>query len=88
MHSLVAAGAADFPLANQLYRNRQSLSATALAHLSLAFAGMDRKQTAAELLTLLNQKGLDGAAPQDERKVARLTWNQSVVELRALHALA
>ncbi|MEO2021205.1 MAG: alpha-2-macroglobulin family protein, partial [Pirellulaceae bacterium] len=88
LHALATAGQADFPLANQLYRNRQSLSETALAHLSLAFAGMDRKQTAAELLTLLNQKNPAGSGPQGKNKPAHLSWTQSPVELQALHALA
>jgi uncharacterized protein YfaS (alpha-2-macroglobulin family)/TolA-binding protein len=56
LHALTVAGHEDFPLANQLYRNRPSLSPAALAHLALTFAEMDRKQTAAELLDLLSQK--------------------------------
>ena len=47
LHALTVAGHGDFPLANELYRNRPSLSPAALAYLALTFAEMDRKQTAA-----------------------------------------
>ncbi|HPM82478.1 MAG TPA: MG2 domain-containing protein, partial [Candidatus Anammoximicrobium sp.] len=56
LHALTVAGHGDFPLANALYRNRPSLSPAALAYLALTFADMDRKQTAAELLTLLGNQ--------------------------------
>ncbi|MCO6453957.1 MAG: tetratricopeptide repeat protein [Pirellulaceae bacterium] len=82
LQALAAAGQGDFTLANQLYRNRPALSPAGLAHLALAFADMDRRQTAGELLELLAQKNLD-AAPQ-----GGLSWNHAGTELRAIYALA
>lgn len=84
LQALTAAGKEDVTLANQLYRNRQSLSAAGIVHLALAFVDMDRKQTAAELLTLLEKRNLDEPEPTP----GKLSWNQSPAELRALYALA
>lgn len=100
LHALTVAGSDDFPLANQLYRNRASLSSAGLAYLALAFAEMDRQPTAIELLDRLaeqlaaaekNAVGADrtaGAAPLPATPTAGLAWTQSDVELRALFALA
>ncbi len=88
LHALSTAGKGDFALANRLYRNRPALSAAALVHLALAFAEMDRKPTAGELLDLLAQRNLDD--PVSRRKAAggSLPWSHSSTELRALYALA
>ena len=86
LHALAVAGQGDFPLANQLYRNRQALSPSALAHLALTFAEMDRGQTATELLTLLTEKHF--SKPADlKRRAGKLGWMHSQGELRALYAL-
>ncbi len=71
-------------MANQLYRNRQSLSPAALCHLALAFAEMDRRQTASELLAMLTNRNLDEPPP----RAKWLSWNQSATELHALYAVA
>src|SRR5690606_6728031 len=84
LHALTVAGRPDVTLVNQLYRNRQSLSSAAIAHLALTFLAMDRQQTAAEVLALLDKRNLD--AP--ETTPGKLAWNQSPTELRALVALA
>ncbi len=85
LHALATAGHDDFTLANQLYRNRPALSAAGLAHLSLAYSEMDRRQTAGELVSILGERlGADGAATPAKG----LSWNQSSTELRALHAIA
>lgn len=84
LHALTVAGRPDVTLVNQLYRNRQSLSSAAIAHLALTFLAMDRQQTAAEVLALLDKRNLD--AP--ETTPGKLAWNQSPAELRALVALA
>ncbi|MHC4180262.1 MAG: tetratricopeptide repeat protein, partial [Planctomycetota bacterium] len=90
LQALSAAGQGDFAVANRLYRNRPALSPAALAYLALAFAGMDRKPTAGELLSLLAEQNLDqgsGVRGQESR-VRSLPWSGSSTELRALYALA
>ena len=88
LHALAVAGQGDFALANRLYRERPQLSPAALAYLALAFAEMDRKPTASELLALLKQKNLDALVLKREAAGGVLPWNQSPAELRALAALA
>jgi len=82
LHALTVADRSDFPLANQLYRNRQSLSPAALAYLALTFAEMDRKQTAAELLSLPGKQDWDAGS------IAVNCWNSSATEVRSIYALA
>jgi uncharacterized protein YfaS (alpha-2-macroglobulin family)/TolA-binding protein len=88
LHAMTVAGNGDFPLANQLYRNRQTLSTTALAHLTLALAEMDRMQTAGELLTILSERNFEETAPKWRSSSSSLPWCHSETELRALYALA
>ena len=59
LDALASAGRGDFAVANRLHRTRSSLSAAALAYLALAFAEMDRKATAAELIEVLQQRELE-----------------------------
>ena len=90
LHGMAASGCADFAFANRLYRERNSLSASALLHVALALVHLDRKQMAADLLSLVK-------LPTD-RKTARAQgiadlkgvpyWMRSGVELRALYLLA
>ena len=82
LHGLATAGEGDFTLANQLYRNRRSLSSAGLARLALAFAEMDRKATAGELITLLGERDLAVASKNG------LAWSGAEVEVRALYGLA
>ena len=95
LHALTTAGKSDFTLANQLYRNRNSLSVTALGYLSLTFAEMDRKNTAGELVEVLEERNVDQLLRQlrngslvEIEKVATLTANRSEAEIRALVAMA
>ncbi len=90
LHALCAAGQGDFAVANRLYRSRPSLSPAGLAYLALAFAQMDRKPTAGELLDLLAERKLDEEpSVGGQRSGARsLPWSRSSAELRALYALA
>ncbi|UUO05786.1 tetratricopeptide repeat protein [Blastopirellula sp. J2-11] len=80
LHALTAAGNEDFPLANQLYRNRNSLSTAGLTYLALTFAEMNRKETAGEIIALAKQKLNGGGAKP-------LSWNSAEVETRGLYAL-
>ena len=93
LHALAVAGQGDFALANRLYRDRNSLSTAALAHLALSFAAMDRKATATEILDLLEKRNLgDTLEPHDAKPasvaLSVLPWDSSPAEVRALIALA
>ena len=88
LHALAVAGVGDFPLANQLYRNRPALSSAGLVHLVLAFVEMDRKQTAEELLNVLATRNLDDTTPRKRAVLSPLPWSHAPAELRALYALA
>ncbi len=56
LHALSVSGDADFAKANRIYRERNSLGATALAYTALTFANLDREPVARELVELLLQK--------------------------------
>lgn len=88
LYALCEAGESDFSLANRLYRERPSLSPPALLYLALAFAEMDRKETAGELLALVDRRMGDGETTLDQVPAVSLACSQSLVEPRALHALA
>jgi len=88
LHALSVAGHGDFALANRLYRNRPALSPAALAYLALAFAEMDRKPTARELVDLLAQQDLDKPGLRRNAAKGCLPFNRSPVELHALCCLA
>ncbi len=89
LHALATAGQGDFAVANRLHRSGESLSDPALAYLALAFAEMDRKETAAELVAALKKRRLhDPLAAVAKAEQRRLPWNQSPVEFRAVAALA
>ena len=79
LHALATAGAADFSAANQLHRERNSLSKSGLLHAALALVEIDRKEMAADLLRLVGDKA-EGATP--------LPWMADGAELTALHLLA
>ena len=53
VHTLAITGQGDFSLANQLLRDRKSLSPLGRAYLALALVRMDRKDAAAEVLKQL-----------------------------------
>jgi outer membrane protein assembly factor BamD (BamD/ComL family) len=88
LQTLAAAGHGDFPLANRLYRERASLSTAALLHLALAFADMDRRTVASELLELVARRNLDDPAASQSERRSLLAWDYSPAELRAFYALA
>lgn len=87
LHGLSTLGYGDFTLANRLHRNKPSLSASALAHLILAFLEMDRKTVARELLDDLGRMNLDAAPLRRGVIIGCLPWSYAPVELRALYAL-
>ncbi len=88
LHALSTAGRGDFALANRLHRERQRLSTGALAYLAMAFAEMNRKPMADELLDVLAHRDLDAAASHDASEQCTLPWTRSPADLHALWALA
>ena len=51
LHALAISGQGDFALANHLLRDRKLLSPLGRAYLALALLQMDRKETAADVLS-------------------------------------
>ena len=62
LHALSAAQAADFANVNRLYRERNELSAPALAYTALALANLNRPEIAKEVLAVLESKAKPQAA--------------------------
>lgn len=87
LHALSVAGRGDFALANQLFRNRPSLSNSALSYVALALIEMDRKPMAKQLLDLLGERNLDQEAKRRTAEIGTLPWSHAAVEVRALYAL-
>ena len=73
LHALSVNAAADFAHANRLHRERNGLSAPALAYTALAFANLKRDQFAIELLDVLAKK----AKPIKRGKRAMTCWDGS-----------
>ena len=73
LHAMSANGAADFAHANRLHRERNSLSAPALAYTALAFANLKRDQFAIEILDVLAKK----AKPIKRGSRAMACWDGS-----------
>jgi uncharacterized protein YfaS (alpha-2-macroglobulin family)/TolA-binding protein len=93
LHALSVAGRDDFALANRLHRNRPALSTSALLHVALSLAEMDRKPMAEELLKIVAERNLD--TPHVKREALAepvahksLPWTHASAETRALYALA
>ena len=92
LHALSAGGAAEFAHANRLHRERNALSAPALAYTALAFANLKRNEFAGELLDVLEQKAK--ATSADGRKLLGWAgspnhpWLNDEVEATALAAWA
>jgi uncharacterized protein YfaS (alpha-2-macroglobulin family)/tetratricopeptide (TPR) repeat protein len=89
LHALSVAGQGDYALANRLHRNKASLSPAALVYTALAFAEMDRKPVANELLSGWNNEAALVDLPTRRGELRGiLPWCASGIELRALQALA
>jgi uncharacterized protein YfaS (alpha-2-macroglobulin family)/tetratricopeptide (TPR) repeat protein len=88
LHALAAAGRGDFALANRLHRNRPALSTSALLHVAIALAAMDRRAMADDLLRVVADRKLDDAQPKRIAPGAPLPWTHSESEIRALYAIA
>jgi len=92
LHALSAGGAADFAHANRLHRERNALSAPALAYTALAFANLKRDQFAIEILDVLSKKAKP--VKRGSRSMAcwdgssKHPWLDEQVEATAIAALA
>ena len=90
-HALCECGKGDFAIGNRLYRERNRLSNSALLHVALGLARLDRKEMAGELLNLVKvdidpaAAGRHGKELVDAKAAPAL---RSGVELRALYLLA
>ena len=92
LHALSVNKAADFAHANRLHRERNTLSAPALAYTALAFMNLDRKEFAGELLDVLAQKLAEKKVGEktllNAPGVRNNTWTSEETETTALAALA
>ncbi|MCA9261228.1 MAG: hypothetical protein KDA61_18560, partial [Planctomycetales bacterium] len=87
LHALSRRDAADFAHVNRLYRQRQSLGATALAYAALTMANLDRPDFAKEMLETLAAKP---RAPQSDPFAGSKDhdWLGDSIETAAIAALA
>ncbi|MDP6796080.1 MAG: alpha-2-macroglobulin family protein, partial [Verrucomicrobiota bacterium] len=92
LHALSVNKAADFAHANRLHRERNTLSAPALAYTALAFVNLDRKEFGAELLDVLVKKLATKKAGKKQLLsapgVRNNSWTSEETETTALAALA
>ncbi len=92
LHALSTSKAVDFTHLNDLHRERQRLTPVALAYTALAFANLDRKELAEEVLAVLETRVK--AITRDERELAywtgegRYPWLNDEVETTAVALLA
>ncbi|HUV06137.1 MAG TPA: alpha-2-macroglobulin family protein, partial [Spirochaetia bacterium] len=89
LHALSTGGEIDFAFVNRLYRNRNTLSAMALAYTALCLHSLERSEMAIELLALLDSKGKS----TDEGQLywepdPDLVWVRSEAETTAMVLLA
>ncbi len=81
IHALSVTGRADFSAANRLYRDRQSLSETALAYMAAAFIRMDRPTFAEDLLKILDTKLVENSRWKSNSRHAILKDDTSTTAL-------
>ena len=92
LHALSVDGAADFAHANRLHRERNGLSAPALAYTALTFANLERNEFAAEILGVLEEKAaIDRSGDKTLRHWAgsgSYAWLNDSLETTAVATLA
>ena len=88
LQGLASAGAGDFALANRLFRNRPSLSTSALLHLALALNEMERPSLALDVLKVVEKRDFTQIQTRRKSNQASLPWSHSNLELKALYAIA
>ena len=90
-HALCECGKGDFAIGNRLYRERNRLGNSALLHVALGLARLDRKEMAGELLNLVKVDIDSAAAGRHDKELLEAKAApalRSSVELRALYLLA
>ncbi|MEY4386506.1 MAG: hypothetical protein RLY20_1789, partial [Verrucomicrobiota bacterium] len=89
LHALSTDKRADFANCNRLYRERNALGNSTLAHLARAFGNLERREIATELATLLEGKvKLDGGKPVVWEGGCKTTWLNDTDETTAMVLLA
>ena len=89
LHALSTDKRADFANCNRLYRDRNALGNSALAHLARAFFNLDRREIATELGGLLEGKvKLDGDKPVVWEGGCKTIWLNDTDETTAMVLLA
>ncbi len=89
LHALSTDRRADFANCNRLYRDRNALGNSALAHLARAFFNLDRREIATELAGLLEGKvRLDGDKPVAWEGGCKTIWLNDTDETTAMVLLA
>ena len=89
LQSLATADAADFALANRLYRERNRLKQSGLLHLAIALNDMNHRDMAVDVLDLVKLQIDRKAVHSNTDRGKTIPWLQNGAELRALyfHAL-
>ena len=93
LFALSANGAAEFALANRLHRERNTLSAPALAYTAMTLVNLKREEFASELIDVLEKK-MKSEKLSNNRSViswggaSNAAWVNDRVETTALAALA
>jgi len=85
LHALSHIGEADFAYANRLYRNRNTMTSSALAYTALIFANLKRNEIGGEVLDVLEKKKVERAGSVFRSEKARTLGD---VETTALALLA
>ena len=90
LHALSTDKRADFANCNRLYRERNALGNSALAHLARAFFNLERREIATELAGLLETKGKPSAAGLSAvwEGGCKTTWLNDTDETTAMVLLA
>jgi hypothetical protein len=89
LHALSTDKRADFANCNRLYRDRNALGNSSLAHLARAFFNLDRREIATELASLLESKvKLDAGQPVVWEGGCKTIWLNDTDETTAMVLLA
>jgi len=89
LHALSTDKRADYAACNRIYRDRNSLGAATLAYLTRAFYNIDRKEIAAELVGILENKAkAEPGQPIIWESGYKSTWLNDTPETTALVLLA
>ncbi len=89
LHALSTDKRADFANCNRLYRDRNALGNSALAHLARAFFNLDRREIATELASLLGSRvKVEGGQPAVWESGCKTVWLNDPDETTAMVLLA